>query len=706
MNRPKTHVCCAVLTLIGICVSTILAFNLWHIQHTILSDAIEQTRRDAVNTAAAIEANLIRFMPLINTLVDELESKRSMDRNLPKHLRALLETHPNLRGIGVAYAPFAFDPHHRLYAPYLMRRGDTIKAMQIEDLYDYTDPAIKWYQQAMQHGPGWDEPTWSQANGALISTYSRPFFRTDEAGKTVTAGVVYLSFPLEAIGRLVKGIESGETGWNLLLSRAGFIIAHPNMRDVTGRLNVFDYAKQIKDKVLLAAAKKMTAGQKGVFSFKNPDNGQALAIFYQPIPVTGWSLGVVRVKNEISFDVNVMRHRVIWLILSLIITLASLSMVLSAGQYKTHPIKTLWVRVLILSLLVTSASGTIAGLTVTPFRDNSTNTTKILGRNGRNAMLNELQDTRQRQHRETPLFVPTGLYLQTMEFNAPHHLFVTGYIWQKHPHGQRTSEGVHLPAAISAKITEAYRHQEGAIDIVGWHFEATLKQNMNYSKYPFAHETIELQLWPKEFNSDTVLIPDLEAYSFLNPTALPGLRHDLRLNGWSLKRSFFSFETHAFETNFGMKAYQGREDLLELRFNVQAERNLLDAMISHIIPIIIVATLLFVVLVTCTKDEDEAKRLGFNPSGVMRLSSGLLFVLLISHIQLRNAIQVTQIMFMEYYFFIMYLMIIFIVLHSLLFNVKSINIPIVEHEQSLIFKLLYWPTLFTLQLIVTVLIFY
>lgn len=713
MIRTRSHFFYLLLSLVGLGVSSLLAFNLWDSRNRIVSAAIEKTTRNAADAAARIDADLNRFMPLVRALADDLGSEHLLDQNLQQRLRVLLDDNPGLDGIGVAYAPYAYDSKRRLYAPYLIRQGDKITTKQIEDFYDYTDPAIKWYSDPLQHGSSWDEPSWGEASGALMSTYSVPFFRDDGEGRPVVAGVAYISISLDTIGRLIKEIDSGKTGWNLLLSKAGFMIAHPRTRDVTERLNVFTYAEQLKDRVLLTAAKKMTSGQQGFFNFYNPDSGQTHIIFYQPIPVTGWSLGVVRVKDELSFDVTAIRHQIIWLLLSLVITLASLTVVLTARRYQAQPVATLWGRVIILSLLLVSAASAAAWLTFTPFRGNSTQATRILDRNGRDAMLNALQDVRQIQKREAPQFVPTGIYMQTMEFSAPHHLFVTGYIWQKRASGkkrasgqQQISEGVHLPTAISATITEAYRHQEGPIETVGWYFEATLRQNMNYSKYPFANETIRIPIWPKDFNTDIVLIPDLDAYTFLNPTSLPALKRGLQLHGWSIKRSFFTFDTHEFETDFGMAGYHSQEDLPELRFNLEVQRNLLDAMINHIIPIILVAIMLFVVLVTSTKDELEAKRLGFNPSGVMRLGSGLLFVLLISHIQLRNAIQVEQVMFMEYYFFIMYLMIIFTSLHSLLFNLKTVNIPIVDREQSLLFKLLYWPLLFGLQLLVTVLIFY
>ncbi len=694
--------------LAGLALAGYLAFSLWHIRQETISTAIEQTTREAAEAAAQIDADLQRFMPLAKTLADELGSGRLTDQNLPRQLRALLDQNSDLVALGVAYAPFAFDAKRRLYAPYLMRDGNQVREMQIEDSYDYTDPTIKWYSDPAQRGAGWDEPTWGEASGALMSTYSVPFFRPDHEGRQVFAGVAFLSFPLEAIGQKLKEISAGQTGWSLLLSKAGYMIAHPNRREVSQRLNVFTYAEQRQDRVLLAAAKKMTSGEKGSFHFENPDTGQQLAIFYLPIPVTGWSLGVVRNKEEIPINTSLIRHQLIWLVLSLVVALACLTVVFSARQFQIRPIVTLWARVIILSLLLVCAAGTIEWLTYSHFGENGELATKIVDHNGMDSVLNSLRDARKSNQKKPPIFIPSGIYLQTVEFSAPHHLFVTGYFWQKFTTAQKHQNlvGFHLPTAISSNISEAYRLQEGAVETVGWYFEATLRQNMNFTKYPFAHETVGIHLWPKTVNAGIVLVPDLDSYNFLDPTSLPGLKKHLQLHGWTINRSFFSFKTNEYDTDFGISGFHDSETSPELRFNLEIRRNLLDSMISHIIPIILVATLLFVVLVTSTKDDVEAKRLGFNPSGVMRLSSGLLFVLLVSHIQLRTAIQVGEVIFLEYYYFIMYFMIIFTALHSLLFNLKTVSIRLVEHQQSLIFKLLYWPVLLGLQLLITVIIFY
>ena len=65
----------------------------------------------------------------------------------------------------------------------------------------------------------------------------------------------------------------------------------------------------------------------------------------------------------------------------------------------------------------------------------------------------------------------------------------------------------------------------------------------------------------------------------------------------------------------------------------------------------IVVVMLFSVVVSCTKDPDEAQLLGFGPSTVMRITSALFFVVLLAHIHLRDSLQIQEVAFIEYIYF-------------------------------------------------------
>ena len=159
-------------------------------------------------------------------------------------------------------------------------------------------------------------------------------------------------------------------------------------------------------------------------------------------------------------------------------------------------------------------------------------------------------------------------------------------------------------------------------------------------------------------------------------------------------------------TDFGIPGQLVEEAFPELNFNVGLKRNILNVAIRNMIPIVIVWVMLFVVVVTCTKDEDEAKLLGFGPSGTLRISSALFFVVLLAHIDLRDTLQIQEVAFVEYVYFVTYFAIILTTLQAFFFSLKRFNFWIVEYEESLIIKLAYRPICLGFMFVMAIAFFY
>ena len=229
---------------------------------------------------------------------------------------------------------------------------------------------------------------------------------------------------------------------------------------------------------------------------------------------------------------------------------------------------------------------------------------------------------------------------------------------------------------------------------------------MNLSRFPFDHENLAIRLLSKSFDGQTMLVPDLRSYSVTNPSALPGLDENLILSGWHLSRSFFDYKLTKYSTDFGLGRGAGGQPVPELHFNVSAKRNLVDAAVGYGIPLIVVLAMLFAIVATATKDRAESELAGFSPSAVMRICSALFFVVLLAHIQLRQTTQAHEIVFLEYVYFTVYLALLVTAFHTFLFLLKRFNVPIVEYEDSLFIKLLFWPTLLGLQFVITAVFFY
>ncbi|ETX06384.1 MAG: hypothetical protein ETSY2_17455 [Candidatus Entotheonella gemina] len=148
-----------------------------------------------------------------------------------------------------------------------------------------------------------------------------------------------------------------------------------------------------------------------------------------------------------------------------------------------------------------------------------------------------------------------------------------------------------------------------------------------------------------------------------------------------------------------------KQEFPELYFNIDLKRNFLGPFIADIIPLIIVSLLLFIVLMTMTRDKEEIEAYGFNASSVLGYCSGLFFVLIISHVFLRDKLAAQSLIYLETLYFIMYFMILIISINSILFSSQRLRTLFHIRDNSLM-KLLYWPLILGVFLLKTLIEFY
>ena len=139
---------------------------------------------------------------------------------------------------------------------------------------------------------------------------------------------------------------------------------------------------------------------------------------------------------------------------------------------------------------------------------------------------------------EPPLYIPTGIFLQSFQFVNATEVNITGYIWQRYTKGihDDLSRGFVLPEAVNSgdniKAKQAYKRISGKTEVIGWYFESTLRQSFDYSKYPLDHKTLKIRLWHKDFNRNVILVPDCGAYVSTGPKDAFGFDERIELGGW------------------------------------------------------------------------------------------------------------------------------------------------------------------------------
>ena len=602
---------------------------------------------------------------------------------------------PEVFGIGVAYEPQAYDSEDGLYAPYYVKRQGELQLIQLEDIYDYTKPQHDWYHIPLTEGPVWQEPYFEQASDTMLAEYTTPFYRAEPTGQQIPAGVVRINYSLEYVKELIDLLELEETGYGFILSKKGAFIYHPNGEYVEGGKTIFDLAKELNDENLAIMGEQAINGESGDIEITDQVTGQSSWVFYEPLPSAGWSMGVVFVKNETVSRTETLRRQLIWIGMGSLAFLVFLSMLL----FRAYGGGTggLW-RVAVLSaFLFIIEIGFVWYLTLTAVHQGEDDGAVIAD----HAAMGKYLLSNAGSRRELMVYIPTGVLVQSIEFSDPNEVSLTGYIWQKYYDGAHddVSRDFVMPGAVKLAVTEAYHRKEGGVEVIGWHFQGTLRQRFDFSTYPIDRRKVRIQLWHADFDRNVILIPDLDSYEVVNPSARPGVKRGVAVSGWIVERSFFSYLTGSYRTNFGIENLARQHGFPDLYFNLGLRRNFLDAFIVNMLPLSVVIYLLFATLLLTTKSEKHDALI------VLARIIPLLFVVVLAHVRLRGRVAAEGIIYIEYVYIVAYLTILGISVNSILLA-SDRAARLIRYQNSLVLKLLYWPIITGLLLGITLLVFY
>ena len=198
------------------------------------------------------------------------------------------------------------------------------------------------------------------------------------------------------------------------------------------------------------------------------------------------------------------------------------------------------------------------------------------------------------------------------------------------------------------------------------------------------------------------MIPDFDSYHSLIPETLPGLGSSFVLEGWKPQKTFFSYRVNSYNTNFGAGNFTN-SSVSEFHFNVDIKRDFKASSASELLLIMVVVILLYSVLTITTKGENRSQ-FGFSSQGVLGYCTSILFTLIIAHTSLRSRIPIGGIIYLEYFYFVMYLAILVVSLNAIAFA-SNRDIPFIDTKDNIYVKVLYWPVITGILLVITLLSF-
>lgn len=681
---------------------TAYMFNDYHDRREALNDAaLDAARSQAIAAAQNISTAFGEFSDVAETLAADLTAGTVPYTDIEARLLADVRARPDIDGLSITFAPYAYEPDLRLFQTYLYRTAEGEFDVLRGATYDYTLPPFAvdgidtaWYVDTVAEGAQWHEPFFAAGAQKILVEYGVPFYPVDASDTDPEpAGIVAIDTTLEDVRDLMAGLELGATGYGFVISDQGTFLAHPVPEFVVNR-TIFDLFSE-GDAVTRAARNAIGDGRQDFLEADDPITGDTTWHFFEPIGSTGWTIGIVLYQEQFQAAPHQTARD------QMIIALALAGAVFFAATTVFHVD-----RLRFTNFWAVSATFSVLCVMLIAFAWMLTN--RLHTRNGV-SITSQAQLDRYLESIDWPVGtqldgrvkIPTGILVEALDFPDPTSVTMNGYIWQRYPENADVARGFALPDRIGEEATleEVRREAFDGEELIVWYVGVTLRQTYDTTRFPFDHRTINVRLAPRDLGAHVVLTPDLQAYDWVNPRLLPGVSSQVDINNWILQNSRFSYVLERSNTSLGMPGNDTRGILPALQFSIQTQRVLLGPFIAYLLPGLIAAAMTFAYLLT--RHEPGQNHESIN---ALNFAAALFFVVAVIHTALRDRIAAIGITYLELVYILLYLDII-AVAANLFALARFPDWAIIRYRDNLIPKVLYWPVFAGVMLVSTLIIF-
>ncbi|AFU00537.1 hypothetical protein O3I_012880 [Nocardia brasiliensis ATCC 700358] len=295
------------------------------------------------------------------------------------------------------------------------------------------------------------------------------------------------------------------------------------------------------------------------------------------------------------------------------------------------------------------------------------------------------------QDRHVPR-LSTGVLVNSLQFVNAHNVKAVGHIWQ------------HIPADFPAEIEigvqlleaedphspkKVFEYPLGDWRVVVWSFSTVIRQQFHYQDYPLDHQDIWLRMRPVDMIHQVQLVPSFESFPPWDPHALNGLDPGLVFGDWEPEYTVWSLNHQA----YSMLTHPGLANTDELYFNVGVTRGLLGPLLGRIVPVLLLAVLMFLSLFVITTDPDRRPISGFTAFAIITFSVSTVLVVAVNDNAARTEVGSAGISYIEYWYFTLYVMTLLVALNATLLLHGTFGKALAWRD-NLLPKVLFWP-LFT-----------
>lgn len=702
INAKLTLRSCAVVSVIGFLLAVVLLLQFRTENRTSLDAALASAQQISGQARDQIGVTLELIASGVDTTAENiLRDGKPSEANILATTRSLIYSDPGFLEVGVAFAPFAYHPRIRLYGPAYVINNDGVKFKDLDAGQDYTMSGADWYHRPMEGAAVWLPPRFDKHRGHATVTYGAPLREPGASSEPV--GVMFATYTLGVFQRLLDSLDLGQNGYSFVLSSEKQFILHPN-RDLSEQQMSFDrFLGRVANPREISSIETAFDDWASTASFVDPDTGLRSRMFFRGIPATNWVLGAVVADRDALMPTRIAHRKLINI--ALLLAISTVILALALARINRNSTRGIWIVSSVIAGCCILVGMFVIALAMRQQLPDGDNLTRITNWNTLNRFTSEQRRRTLIQREEVPLFIPTGIYIQSAFLEDASNVGISGYVWQRYTKGihDGIQRGFIMPDAKTSTITKSYTIEDNDTELVRWNINAIVHQNFDYSKYPFDSERVVIDLWHTEFTKNIILIPDLTSYKLMSPAAKPGLSEEIQISGWNIGDSSFNYFSESYKTSFGLRDFAGLISYPNLYFGFDIRKQITGPFVSNMLPLLVVTILLFAILFLGTRDDLHKGRLGF-ALDVIAACAGFFLVAILLHIALRRDLAARDIFYLEYFYFVTYAMILFVAVNYVLFTKTSLRL--IHYRDDFIAKVVYWPGSQLTLLVFTLMVFY
>ncbi len=689
-----------VLLFILLCISIyLLSINIIHFdnERTGALKFHQKKARDQTQEAInKIRKDLNKITALGDFIAHDLKTERLVSDDIKRRLRREVIETEGIASITIAYAPYEHDSKRRLFAPSITQLTDgSLREQMIEDLYDYSNKEegplkTEWFTKAFEtQKPQWLNPRPELQSEENVVIYARPFFLSD---KKKASGVVAIAYKLSTIANIARNISVGATGFSYIISDDGTFLYHPLRQNIIYKKTLLQFAQEYGDEELVHIAFEMQEKKPLLRHYYNKATQSDSWLYTHPIEPSGWTIATLFKDTEIGLTPDRIRENIFDIIFYTMITLLILLALLCCQANLSFRYYINFSNIIFLIIII---SLWIA-IYNTP-QGNSENNIIVTDQSGVQKFINERNADAYRRNMALPIAITSGIEIYSLEQTSPKQITFSGFIWHRYHKVAHKDvlRVLRIPQAINFTVQRELKIQEGEWEIIGMDVNVTLYQEHDYSYYPFDSRHFVISLEHADSTKNTVIIPDVDAYFSLNPKDLPGINTTFNEAKTAIKKTYFDFIPYAADSDLGSRSEARRIEQYRLDFNILMKDDILGPFIFFFLPLLVILISIFAVLILEERRTDPYTMIG--------PYTGLFFALVLLHRSLHESAPATQILYIEYAFFYVYITIIILVIHTVL--LKFHREELFYQNTIIILKHLFWPLQLAAWILTTLIIF-